>query len=229
MAVRRKGSQEEVWLEVDDRGAVWPVTIDPTFTQQAKLQAADAAAGDAFGASVAISGETVVVGARSASYVFVRSGATWRQQQRLGAAGGSVAISGETMMVGAPSYSSAGRARQGAAHVFVRGGEVWRQQQQLLAADAVAGDEFGLSVAISGETVVVGAPFDTSPGGFRQGAAYVFVRSGELWSQQQPLLAADPAGFSEFSTSVAISGGMLVVGAPLRIFSQQGAAYIFTR
>ena len=63
MAVRMKGGEGEVWLEVDDRDAVWPVTIDPTFTQQEKLLAADAAAGDQFGCSVAISGETVVVGA----------------------------------------------------------------------------------------------------------------------------------------------------------------------
>ena len=63
MAVRMEGGEGEVWLEVDDRDAVWPVTIDPTFTQQQKLEASDAAEVDAFGNSVAISGETVVVGA----------------------------------------------------------------------------------------------------------------------------------------------------------------------
>ena len=63
MAVRMEGGEGEVWLEVDDRDAVWPVTIDPTFTQQQKLEASDAAADDFFGNSVAISGETVVVGA----------------------------------------------------------------------------------------------------------------------------------------------------------------------
>jgi len=63
MAVRTEGGEGEVWLEVDDRVAVWPVTIDPTSTRQDKLLAADAASFDGFGASVAISGETVVVGA----------------------------------------------------------------------------------------------------------------------------------------------------------------------
>ena len=81
------GGEAEVWLEVDDRDAVWPVTIDPTFTQQQKLEASDAAEVDRFGFSVAISGETVVVGAPSddaeavadqgSAYVFVRSGGVW--------------------------------------------------------------------------------------------------------------------------------------------------------
>jgi FG-GAP repeat len=231
MEVRTEGGEDQVWLEVDDRDAVWPVTIDPTFTQQAKLQAADATAGDAFGASVAISGETVVVGARPASYVFVRSGATWRQQQRLGASGDSVAISGETIVVGAPSYNGAGGPSQGAAYVFVRNGEVWSQQQQLLAADAASNDRFGTSVAVSGETVVVGAP-SGGAGGLRQGAGYVFVRSGEVWRQQDKLQAADAAAFDLFGTSVAISGEAIVVGA--RSYSgagrpRQGAAYVFVR
>ena len=117
-----EGGRGEVWLEVDDRGAVWPVTIDPTFTQQQKLVASDAADSDQFGCSVAISGETVVVGA--------------------------------------PFDDGAGGSDQGSAYVFVRSGGVWSQQQKLLASDAAAGDQFGNSVAISGETVVVGAASD---------------------------------------------------------------------
>jgi hypothetical protein len=109
----------QVWLEVDDRDAVWPVTIDPTFTRQDKLVAADAAANEFFGESVAISGETVVVGA--------------------------------------PFDFRAAGFQQGAAYVFVRSGEVWRQHQ-LLAADAAPNDQFGFSVGIIRETIVVGAP-----------------------------------------------------------------------
>ena len=201
---------------------------------------------------MAISGETIVVGARAggteglrqgAAYVFVRNGELWRQQDRLLAADGasfdsfgfSVAISGETVVVGAPSYSSAGRARQGAAYVFVRNGEVWRQQQQLLAADAVAGDEFGLAVAISGETVVVGKLGPQFSGtGLRGGAAYVFVRNGEVSRQQQKLQAAGAMSLGNFGTSVAISGETIVVGAPFDTstrlsFFRQGAAYVFVR
>ena len=118
MAVRMEGGEGEVWLEVDDRDALWPVTIDPTFTQQQKLEASDAAAGDDFGFSVAISGETVVVGA--------------------------------------PVDDGAAGIDQGSAYVFVRSGGVWSQQQKLEASDAAA-DDHSASVAISGETVVVGA------------------------------------------------------------------------
>ena len=198
MAVRMEGGKGEVWLEVDDRDAVWPVTIDPTFTQQQKLVASDAAVVDVFGYSVAISGETVVVGAngtegphQGAVYVFVRSGGVWSQQQKLEASdaaeseffGESVAISGETVVVGTPFDAI----NKGAAYVFVRSGGFWTQQQKLEASDAALADVFGLSVAISGETVVVGAPGDDGTAGFNQGSAYVFVRSGVVWSQQQKL------------------------------------------
>jgi hypothetical protein len=77
----------------------------------------------------------------------------------------------------------------GSAYVFVRSGTVWNQQQKLLASDAAAGDSFGESVAISGETVVAGARADFGEG--VQGLAYGFVRSGATWSQQQKLLASD--------------------------------------
>jgi hypothetical protein len=189
MEVRIKGGEGQLWLEVDDRTAVWPVTIDPTLTQQQKLEAADAASNDNFGRSVAISGETVAVGApnddgaagldQGSVCVFVRSGGGWSQQQKLLAAdaellddfGWSVVISGETLVVGTPSNDGFDH---GSAYVFVRNGEVWNQQQKLLASDPQPGDEFGDSVALSGETVVVGAPNDDGAAGPGQGSAYVF-------------------------------------------------------
>ncbi len=231
----------EVWLEVDDREAVWPVTIDPTFTQHQKLEASDPAAFDGFGFSVAISGETVVVGAlfddgaaglqQGSAYVFARSGGVWTQQQKLlasdAAAGAlfgiSVAISGETVVVGAPGDDS-----RGSAYVFARNGGVWSQQQKLLASDAAAGDAFGESVAISGETVVVGAQFDDDVAGDNQGSAYVFARSDGVWSQQQKLLASDARCCGEaFGESVAISGETVVVGSGGG--GVGGSAYVFAR
>ena len=92
--------------------------------------------------------------------------------------GNSVAISGETVVVGAPLDDGAAGPNQGSAYVFVRSGGVWSQQQKLLASDAAASDKFGNSVAISGETIVVGARFDAGAAGNAQGSAYVFVRSG---------------------------------------------------
>src|SRR6266545_734731 len=235
----------EVWLEVDDREAVWPVTIDPTFTQHQKLEASDPAAFDGFGFSVAISGETVVVGAlfddgaaglqQGSAYVFARSGGVWTQQQKLlasdAAAGAlfgiSVAISGETVVVGAPGDDS-----RGSAYVFARSGGVWSQQQKLRASDAAVADSFGASVAISGETVVVGAIGDDGAAGRDQGSAYVFARSGGVWTQQQKLEASDAAANDLFGLSVAISGETVVVGAPFdagAAGNSQGSAYVFAR
>ena len=193
MAVRMEGGEGEVWLEVDDRDAVWPVTIDPTFTQQQRLEASDAAAFDYFGDSVAISGETVVVGA-------------WNDDGTAGT-------------------------NQGSAYVFVRNGRGgWSQQQNLKASDAVAQDHFGLSVAISGETVVVGAPYDDGAAGMDKGSAYVFVRSGGVWSQQQKLNASDASRHDRFGDSVAISEETVVVGAPYNDGAagiDQGSGYVF--
>ena len=222
-------------------GGVW--------TKRQKLTADDGAAGDGFGSSVAISGDTIVVSAplddigekmnQGSAYVFVRSGGVWTQQQKLtaddGAAsdgfGFSVGLSGETVVVGAISKSGAVRG-QGAAYVFVRSGGVWTQQQLLTADDGATGDEFGYSVAVSGNTVVVGAGIDTIGGNSDQGSAYVFVRSGTIWTQQQKLTVDDGAAGDQFGDSVAISGDTIVVGAPLDDIDDKfdsGSAYVFVR
>ena len=155
--------------------------------EQAKLMASDAQASDYFGYSVAVAGDTVVVGARDedseglnagAAYVFVRNGTTWNEQDKLVASdaeandyfGGSVAISGDTVVVGAP-YGISGGSSVGAAYVFVRNGTSWSQQGKLVAGDAQVDGRFGCSVAVSGDTVVVGA----SGEGSYAGAAYVFI------------------------------------------------------
>jgi hypothetical protein len=113
--------------------------------------------------------------AQGAAYVFTRSNGVWSQQQKLlasdGAAndefGDSVAVSGNTAVIGAPDKAS----YQGAAYVFTRSNAVWGQQQELLASDGTAYDLFGNSVAVSGDTAVVGARKASD----RPGAAYVFV------------------------------------------------------
>ena len=203
-------------------GGVW--------TQQQKLEAPDAQAGDSFGKGVSISGETLVVGALGAlaSYVFVRSAGHWNLQQKLEASdpglfdgfGYSVAISGETVVVGSPFDHGTAGASQGSAYVFVRSGGVWTQQQKLEASDAAEGDRFGDSVAISGETLVVGAILSGD-----QGSAYVFVRTGGVWTQQQKLEASDGEEVDGFGGSVAINGETVVVGASLL----GEAAYLFVR
>jgi len=104
------------------------------------------------------------------------------------------------------------------------------QRQKLEASDAVEGDVFGVSVAISGEMVVIGAPLDDGAAGADQGSAYVFVRSGAVWSQQQKLEASDAGGGDFFGASVAILGETVVVGAFLHdgaAGADQGSAYVF--
>jgi len=241
---------EEVMLEVDERDAVYPLTIDPVFSQQQKLTSSDGAVFDQFGFCVGISGETVVVGAigddvganssQGSAYVFVRAGAVWSEQQKLTASDGaggdqlgfSVGISGETIVVGARGHDVGANGAQGSAYVFVRNGTVWSEQQQLTASDGAANDFFGASVAISGETIVASIKDDDVGANDAQGSAYVFVRAGAVWSEQQKLTASDGAAGDFFGTSVAISGETIVVGAlgdDIGANADQGSAYVFVR
>ena len=220
-----------------------------TWSEQQKLTAADGAAGDWFGNSVALTGDTVVVGARDddnanadqgSVYVFTRSGTTWSEQQKLTVADGgasdyfgrSVAVSRETAVVGAFGDDVGANADQGSAYVFARSGTTWSQQAQLTANDGAANDWCGFSVAISGDTAVVGAEWDDVGVNANQGSAYVFVRSGTVWSQQQQLTAADGATEDWFGGAVALSGETAVVGAQrdhVGITADQGSAYVFAR
>ena len=145
----------------------------------------------------------------------------WSEQQKLVASDGaasdcfgcSVSVSGDTAVVGADADDTAGGADAGSAYVFVRSGTVWSEQQKLLASDGAADDCFGQSVSVSGDTVVVGASGDDTAGGVDAGSAYVFVRSGTVWSEQQKLLASDGAAGDGFGYSVSVSGDTVVVGA----------------
>jgi hypothetical protein len=119
--------------------------------------------------------------------------------------GTSLAISRSNIAVGAPSKNLA----TGAAYVFVLSGSTWSQQADLTAADGIVNDDFGVSVAISGNTVVVGAFEKNSTAG----AAYVFVRSGSVWSQQAELTASDGAAGDFLGRSLAISRSTVLVGA----------------
>jgi sugar lactone lactonase YvrE len=204
------------------RGAAYVFVLSGgVWTQQRELTASDGVAQDFFGTSVALSGNTGVIGApnhniRGAAYVFVLSAGETQQQELTasdGAAddffGTSVALSGNTAVIGAYRKNSA----QGAAYVFVLSGGVWTQQQELTDSDGAADDEFGASVAVSGNTALIGETgggIPLSPGFPGPGAVYVFVLSEGVWSQQQELTASD--GFGHFGNSVAVSGSTAVIG-----------------
>ncbi len=256
-AVALSGNTAVIGAPLDDvtasnQGSVYVfVRSGRVWTPQQKLTASDGAAFDLFGGSVALSGDIVVVGAsgddvganenQGSAYVFTRSGATWTPQQKLTANdgadndrfGGSVALSGDTVVAGVNADDIGANTDQGSAYVFTRGGAGWTQQQRLTANGGADGDEFGFHVAVSGDTVVVGAPQDDVGANLNQGSAYVFVRGGTSWSQQKQLLGGDGAPGDFFGCSVAISGDTAAVGAKMNDFGltplDQGSVYIFAR
>src|ERR1017187_10011756 len=220
----------EIRLVVEDRAAQYPLVVDPAWTQQQERTASNAGE-DQFGWSVSGSGDTAVVSSpgEAAAYVFVQSGGTWTQQQVLtfpgvgtySDFGYSVSVSGDTVVVGAAAlYGS------GSAHVFVRSNGVWTRQQVLSAPDLKSTfggiDGFGTSVSLSGNRVLIGAPYNTSG----VGSAYVFVQSGGVWSLESELLASDGAVQDQFGASVSLSGNTVLIGAYGKS-SSSGAAYVF--
>jgi FG-GAP repeat/Putative Ig domain len=226
-----------------------PPGVNPLQTSSTRLEAGDGAAGDYFGAAVAISGHRAIVGAprndingdagQGAAYIFVRSGGVWTQEARLKAPlgtlgdffGGSVDISGDTAIVGAYLDDSVTNVNQGAVYVFTRSADVWTQQDKLKADDGGANDFFGFSVAIDGDTAIIGAHLNDSSANGNQGAAYVFKRADETWTQTQKLTASDAAVGDLFGFSVALDAETAVIGAGGKVEGGNvgaGAAYVFT-
>lgn len=245
-----------------DSGAAYVfVRNGTTWSQQAYLKASNTTAGDEFGYSVAVSGDTAVVGSfwentggfgSGAAYVFVRSGTNWSQQAFLKASnvgagdhfGTSVAISADTLIVGSiledsnatgvnGNQSNEDALDSGAAYVFVRSGTAWSQQAYLKASNTDTADYFGWSVAISGDTAVVGAEREDSGAQPFAGAAYIFARNGSTWNQQAYLKSSDGGSGDRFGKSVAVSGGKVIVGANTKFYIYEGMpaagrAYVFT-
>jgi hypothetical protein len=205
----------------------------PTFvwSERQKLVASDGADGEQFGSDVALSGDTAAISssldASGSVSMFVRSGNTWTLQQKLDA-GYIVAISGDTAVIGVPDADTGGNREQGLAAVYVRSGNVWTFQAQLDAEDGAALDRFGLSVAIDGDTIAVGAPYDDLVGNNTvPGSAYIFVRSGTTWTQQAKLIRTNYQLHDQLGVAIAVSGDTVVVGAyPIR---DLGLATIFVR
>ncbi len=228
-----------------DGGSAWVFTRSGgTWSPQAKLEPVpgDAATGDGFGLAVALAGDTALVGAcgDDSGYVLVRGAAgEWTQQARLTPADGAtgeqfgiaVALAGDTALVGA-RYHRSGEDWPGGAYVFTRAGGAWAQQAILMAADGESGDYFGTSVALSGDTALVGAMYATTMGGDYAGRAYVFVRNDGSWVQAAKLTASDGAEGDHFGNAVALSGDTALIGAEwddTAAGDWAGSAYIFAR
>ncbi|NNG02371.1 MAG: hypothetical protein HKM93_23545 [Desulfobacteraceae bacterium] len=242
-------------IEVNDRNARYPLTIDPLMARfEIKRTATDGAEDDYFGNSVSISGDILVVGAYAdddngnysgSAYIFSRDQGgpnNWGQVKKITAADGaagdwfgySVSISGDTLVVGAYWDDDKGSA-SGSAYIFSRdqgGADNWGQVKKITAADGAAGDWFGYSVSISGDALVVGA-YGDDDNGFISGSAYIFSRNeggANNWGQVTKITAADGAKFDFFGVSVSISGDTLVVGARWDDDkgTSSGSAYIFS-
>jgi len=214
-----------------------PTIVHADFADEVKLFASDNVAGDQFGISVFIEGDTAIAGANGdddngsssgSAYVYVRDPATgaWAAQQKLLASDGTasdmfgwfVSLNGDTAIVGGVNTD--------AAYVFVRDPAtgIWTEQQILRASDGAAGDRFGRSVSVSGDTAIVGAARDADNGTY-SGSAYVFVRDPAtgIWTEQQKLLASDGAAYKYFGTSVVVGGDTAIAGA------DGDGAYVFVR
>ena len=219
------------------------------WSENSKLVASDASIEDEFGLSVAIDGDTIVVGAprhdangedTGAAYVFTRFGSAWREQARLlasdGAAGDqfgfAVAVYGDSVIVGARFADGSG-ADAGAAYVFTRSGASWTQQAKLVGGDAAAGDAFGTAVALAEDRAIVGSPGHDA-GSTSTGAAYLFDRLGGAWSELAKLVASDGGSPELLGQSVAIGESLVAAGAPganggagaVYAFQQDGGTWI---
>ncbi len=279
--------------DAQDSGAVYVFRRSGTdWTQEAYIKASNTDASDQFGISIALSGDTLAVGAyledsaatgidgdqdrddvsgSGAVYVFRRDGTNWSQEAYIKASntdasdrfGVQVALSGDTLAVGGYLDDSAATgiggdqdsndaANSGAVYVFTRAGITWSQEAYIKASNANAGDEFGFRVAVSGDTLAVGALKEDSNstriGGdqgnddtVNSGAVYVFRRSGTNWSQVTYIKASNTDTEDRFGYGIALSNDTLVAtsrsedSAATHIDGDQhdnsatdsGAAYIF--
>jgi MYXO-CTERM domain-containing protein len=248
-----------VIIEIDDTNATYPLVIDPLVTAiEGTLLAQGRADFDSFGWSVALNqdGTRAIVGAlydatelgydAGTARIFVRTGATWIEEQMLSAPdaqdtdqfGSSVSITadGSRVLIGA-SGDFVGSVRTGSARVFVRSGARWTHEQMLTSTRGGADERFGSAAAISadGTRAIVGAYWADTAAGTNAGNARIFLRSGSTWTLEQMLVAPSGARDEWFGYSVALNadGTRAVIGVPYddnggsaRVFSRRGATWV---
>jgi hypothetical protein len=218
---------DDVGENADQGSAYIFVRSGNSWSQQAKLTADHGAPFDNLGNCVAISGDTVIVGAsfadvggnanQGAAYIFARSDDRWTQEAQFTANtvlfGNSVAVDGDTAVVGVFGDDIGANPNQGSAYVYARSGGEWTQQAYLTAADGAANANFGRSVGISGDTIVIGANSDDIGTNNNQGSAYIFSRADSTWTERKKLIDNNGAAVDNFGISAAISGSKVVIGS----------------
>lgn len=231
-------------LERDDMGVVhlFETAGDGGVESTATLKATDGELADGFGASVALDGDAVIVGAprvllselnEGAAYLFERDGSGWRQVARFrresvgknDMAGVAVGLDGNVAVVGAPGADVAGT-DSGVVLVYERGREGWTRTATLTPDSA--SERFGAAVAVEGDRILVGASGNV-PAKETTGSAYLFERTPEGWQETARLTPSDGAGGDGFGDAVALAGSRALVGARFADLdgSDEGAAYVF--
>ncbi len=243
------GASHQTVSRHSSRGEVYVFTYqDGTWTETAELTASDGTVADSFGASVAVSGTTALIGSpghknKGAAYIFTESGGTWTQKAELTSSdtisqdefGGSVALDGDTAVIGAYQHGSL----EGDAYIYTKPAAGWKDTSafdaELTASDAAHADEFGTSVAVSGDVVVVGSPSHQVGGNPQQGQVYVFLKHGGGWATTataDALLTSNNSGaMGLFGDAVATSGSAIIVGEPTYSVGpiSTGAAFIYAK
>ena len=230
----------------DYSGSVYVFEKEGNSWQETKLVPVDGLAGDFFGSSLSLSGGLLLVGAPGRdfsptitdiglAYLFTNQTGSWSQQRAFAAGaqavasgqfGNVVALEGNTLAITAAK--DAGSPLNGTVTVYSRSGDVWTLQQRLVPGDHTQGSGYGMALAIRGDLLVVGAETDATLSA-DGGAAYIYTRSGNVWTEGQKLL---PVGIGEnfrFGDSIAIDGGTLLIGrsGDSTISSLAGSAYLY--
>ncbi len=221
------------------------ITICPTFAADmtiadVKLVPSQGGEYEHFGYSISMDGAYVIIGAPDpmpeenvgSAFVYKHEGQKLIERTRLTRSGGkggdlfghSVAISGDYAVVGVPGHDIRPLIDNGSAFVYRREGEHWIEQVMLVADDHGGGDEFGYSVGIDGDYLIVGAPLDDPAG-----SAYIFKRNGEIWEEQAKLTGGSSPHADRFGYAVAIEYPYAIIGDPEDVKGGSGSAYVFVR
>lgn len=245
--------------DVSNSGAVYVFKRHgATWLQEAYLKASDSDLHANFGKSVALWGDTLAVGSpywQGSVYVFRRRDASWAEEAKLAASNGGdddqfgrcIALWDDTLVISAPNEDSAAigingaenddsASNSGAAYVFRRSGDQWRQEAYLKASNTQSSDEFGHSIALWEDTLVVGAPYEGSSsagingpqnddGATNSGAIYVFQRNDAYWMQAAYIKSSQPAVHHYFGSNVSAWQDWLAVSSP----ASNGSVSIFHR
>lgn len=221
-----------------------------SWNQQAELIPSDGSNWDGFGRCVSINGDYSIVGAPSKTinghsqhgkaYIFHRNGTSWNEQTGLLSSDGgdgdnfgrSVSIDSAYAIVGADYKTIGSGGNQGKAYIFHRSGTAWSEQMGITTSDGSSTDHFGKRVSISGDYAIVGAYKKDVTGNSQQGKAYIFHRTGAVWSEETGLVSSDGAENDQFGCGVSIDGSYIVVGAQFKVVNgntNQGKIYFFER